>query len=127
MFEPLDCNDDVLLFDKDTFTIGRFKELVRQDYEYKNKNFILSQSTNISVGTASFQLLDTKWNSINKDCQILRIGSKGWQKGKIRFLVTYIYSSHITEVGLEFCPDEPTVPESPLDNLRQSPEYKQQS
>lgn len=124
MFTFLECDEDVLLFGKDTFTVGRFKELIKQDYESKNKNFILTQSNNIPVGTASFQLLDTKWNSINKDCQILRIGSKGWQKGKIRFQVTYIYSRHITEVYLEFCPDEPIEPESPLDDLRQLPEYK---
>jgi KGK domain len=53
-------------------------------------------------------------------CEILRIGSKGWQQGKIRVNVT-----------LEFIPDEPETevltvseqpeiskPESPLDDLR---------
>jgi len=52
--------------------------------------------------------------------QVLRFGSPGWQKGKIRVKIT-----------VEFCPDEPEVeetpennqleispPESPLDDLR---------
>ncbi len=53
------------------------------------------------------------------DCQVLRFGRKGWQKGKVRI-----------KVSVEFCPDEPDVeekpasneitqPESPLDDLRQ--------
>jgi KGK domain len=52
--------------------------------------------------------------------KVLRFGSQGWQKGKIRF-----------KISIEFCPDEPEVeetpennqleisaPESPLDDLR---------
>jgi hypothetical protein len=37
------------------------------------------------------------------NCEVLKLGTKGWQKGKVR-------------ITLEFCPDEP---ESPLDDLRQ--------
>ncbi len=50
--------------------------------------------------------------------EVLKYGSKGWQKGKLR-------------ITIEFCPDEPEVeetpgsnqpetsqPESPLDDLR---------
>ncbi|MBW4665182.1 MAG: hypothetical protein KME01_13430 [Chroococcus sp. CMT-3BRIN-NPC107] len=61
-----------------------------------------------------------KWFSDGKDCEILSIGAKGWQKGKLRIKFT-----------LEFCPDEPEVieitqskeiennqPESPLDDIR---------
>ncbi|MEG5058269.1 KGK domain-containing protein [Microcoleus sp. A2-C5] len=52
--------------------------------------------------------------------EVLRFGSQGWQKGKIR-----------VQIVVEFCPDEPEVeetpennesetsqPESPLDDLR---------
>lgn len=38
------------------------------------------------------------------DCEVLRLGAKGWQKGKVR-------------ISLEFCPD---LPESPLDDIRQA-------
>jgi hypothetical protein len=38
------------------------------------------------------------------DCKILKPG-KQWQKGKIR-------------ITLEFCPEEPNQPPSPLDDLR---------
>ncbi|HEY9667708.1 MAG TPA: KGK domain-containing protein [Coleofasciculaceae cyanobacterium] len=53
------------------------------------------------------------------DCEALRFGKKGWQKGKFRI-----------QMSIEFCPDEPDMeeaspsneflqPESPLDDLRQ--------
>ena len=136
MFKPLDCDDDVLLFDKETFTVGIFKELLKEDFKSKfniavllnahrsHTQIIKDTLKNMSVGKGSFQLADICWKSTNQDCQILRIGSKGWQKGKIRFQVGFTYSDSTSEVYLEFCPDEPTEVESPLDDLRQLPEYK---
>ncbi|MCU0515595.1 MAG: hypothetical protein MUC60_01795 [Oscillatoria sp. Prado101] len=60
------------------------------------------------------------WFDEGENCEILRVGGKGWQKGKMRIRLT-----------LEFCPDEPAVedppasnkpesrePESPLDDIR---------
>ncbi|AFZ13814.1 KGK family protein [Crinalium epipsammum PCC 9333] len=54
------------------------------------------------------------------DCEILKPGSKGWKKGRVKI-----------RISLEFCPDEPedtetpennqpetNEPESPLDDLR---------
>ena len=48
------------------------------------------------------------WFHNGQECEILRAGSNGWQKGKIKVNVT-----------LEFIPDEPEVDKSPLDDLRQ--------
>ena len=44
------------------------------------------------------------------DGEVLKIGAKGWQKGKLKIRVT-----------AEFYPDEPEIsePESPLDDIRQ--------
>ncbi|MBD2771440.1 KGK domain-containing protein [Iningainema tapete] len=47
--------------------------------------------------------LKHKWLSKGQSCQILKPGSKNWQKGKVR-------------IRLEFCPDEYS---SPLDDIRQ--------
>lgn len=59
-----------------------------------------------------------KWMGEGADCEVLKFGAKGWQKGKVRI-----------KVSIEFCPDEPEIeetpteeipqPESPLDDLRQ--------
>lgn len=48
------------------------------------------------------------WFNQGGECEILRAGSQGWQKGQIKIKVT-----------LEFIPDEPEVIESPLDDVRQ--------
>ena len=43
-----------------------------------------------------------------QECEILKAGSSGWQKGKLKINVT-----------LEFIPDEPELEKSPLDDVRQ--------
>ena len=67
------------------------------------------------------------------EVELLKIGSKGWQKGKIRIkcglkrVVNYRNEYDIqSQVDIEFSPDEPPQPESPLDDLRELPKYKQQ-
>lgn len=54
-----------------------------------------------------------QWFGDGVDCELLRIGSDGWQKGKMR-----------VRVILEFCPDEPSTHESPLDDIRQRDNYQ---
>lgn len=139
IFEPLDSDDDVILLDNDTFTVSRFKDLLNQEI---NKKFSVISKENQYVFSKSFftlpignevkiELHDIQWRNLSRDCKLLKVGSKGWQKGKLRIqadtkIFDYYYTNTV-QVSLEFCPDEPTVPESPLDDLRQLPEYKQQS
>lgn len=137
-FEPLNSDNDVILLDKDTFKVSRFKELVSQ--KIKNKFDTITKDNNrvfaiefftISIGNeATLDLNEIQWRNLYRDCQILKVGSKGWQKGKLRIKVytkiLFPRENNTIQVCLEFCPDEPTVPESPLDDLRQLPEYKQQ-
>jgi hypothetical protein len=137
-FEPLNGDDDVILLDKDTFTVSRFKELATKEIANKfntktnnNQYVFTSDFFTVSIGNETqVQLNDIQWRNLSIDCQILKVGSKGWQKGKLRIkvdtkLLSWSHDNKI-QVCLEFCPDEPTVPESPLDDLRQLPEYKQQ-
>lgn len=52
-----------------------------------------------------------KWLDEGLDCEVLRLGAKKWQKGKLRI-----------KVVAEFCPDEPEEIESnsPLDDIRKT-------
>jgi hypothetical protein len=140
MFKPLDCDEDVLLFNKDTFTVSRFKQLVKEDFYKKfqlygtwnNKSFSIQDTfSNLLLGAVQCQLDELNWNTTVQNLQILRIVSKGWQKGKIRIQICirmiFPLDYNKFQVFLEFCPDEPTEPESPLDDLRQLPEYKNAS
>lgn len=55
------------------------------------------------------------WFHEGQECEILRAGSQGWQKGKLKINVT-----------LEFIPDEPEIETSPLDDVRQEINSTQQ-
>jgi len=139
-FTPLK-GDDVLLFNQETFTVTKFKELINLAVGEK----ILTTKTNegrqrlfttdfctFSIGSESEILLnELQWCNSSIDCQLLRVGSQGWQKGKLRVQVgVEILASPETawmiNISVEFSSDKPTEPESPLDDLRQLLEYRQQ-
>jgi len=91
------------------------KEALRGAVADTLHNLLKAKGVEIDPG-ASNRTFDTwKWFDKGLDCEILKVGAKGWQKGKIRIKVT-----------LEFIPDEPeieqtpeiTQPESPLDDIR---------
>ena len=140
-YETLDGEDDVLLLGKATFTVQRFKELVARKFDYillsieaaenesrKKSIYYWMQSLSINEET-TIQAGEINWSSPHEgiDCQILRIGAKGWQKGKLKIEVNRSFQSGETQTSIKFCPDEPLEPKSPLDDIRQSEEYKKLS
>lgn len=101
-----ECSDDDVISSKDKmFKFGRFRDAL--DYAFAHRV--------IGAITGAFQerKLPTPYTqellSDGLDCEILKIGAKGWQSGKLKIKVT-----------LEFIPDEPNItePESPLDDIR---------
>jgi hypothetical protein len=116
----LESNYDVILLDNDTFTMSRFKDLFKKEI---NKRFTENQhifSINfftMPIGNeVKIELNDIQLRDFSRDCRLLKVGSKGWQKGKLRIQVDtkILYSHQPTDIqiSLGFCPDEPTVPES---------------
>ncbi|MEH2418879.1 KGK domain-containing protein [Nostoc sp.] len=127
----LDCDDDVVLLQKETFKVSRLKELVREQisskwerhgaYDYsiqKADTTIYEFLKQISVSQETIKIDEIKLNLI-VDCQILKISGKGWQKGKLKI---QIYISNVSAnkytLSLEFCLDESDEPESPLGDFR---------
>ena len=55
-----------------------------------------------------------KWINEGLKCEILKLGSSKWKKGKVRI-----------NISLEFCPDESEISEykSPLDEIRNHPSF----
>ena len=140
-YEILYGEDDVLLLGKATFTVGRFKELVARKLDYilfsieaaekesrKKSIYYWMQSLSINEET-TIQVGEINWSSPQEgiDCQLLRIGAKGWQKGKLKIEVNRSFQSGEAQTSIKFCPDEPLEPKSPLDDIRQSEEYKKLS
>jgi hypothetical protein len=120
--EYLDNDDDVISFSSDSMC-----KLV--DFKRKIGDFFISDLPNKlveyleNIGIKSVRMYErgiklgssypknSKWLTEGKECEILKVGSNGWKKGKIRLKIT-----------LEFIPDEPEIKqiESPLDDIRQT-------
>ena len=115
-----DFNEDDVFSFPELFKVGKVRKAVNE------------ASHTDSVAQALIYSLSSKGVSIDKinnlrpqyilldkgiDCEILRIGAKGWKKGRLRLKL---------QVSVEFCPDEPDAeetgeisqPDSPLDDLR---------
>jgi KGK domain len=110
----LQDSDSVISFHQSMFKILEFMQAVKEAFQYKGLDELgskLSHRGGIPLWKENRHL----WFKDGVETEILRLNSKGWQKGKVRIKVT-----------LEFCPDEPEIeetseiiePKSPLDDLR---------
>ncbi len=143
-FKSLDCNDDVLSFSMpdQAFKLGNFRERVSERFRVQLENYSKGEGFGfISIEGRGIYSSNVVWKSNPIDCEVLKLGAKSWQKGKLIIQVylerTAVDNRHSSQqkiklhhVYLEFCPDEPEVeetsasneiaqPESPLDDLRQ--------
>ncbi|MGB3188866.1 MAG: KGK domain-containing protein [Limnoraphis sp.] len=144
-FQPLTCDEDVLLFGKNTFTVGKFRGLVLEIIKAKiygsSSQDYFAMLNQINTGfrvdsKVGFGLLNSRWRFCTQEveCQLLGVGYSGWKKGKLRIntdinLCPQNYTASVPSYGrrpetiikmdLEFCPDEPNEYQSPLDKLRQ--------
>ena len=106
-------DDDVLSFASgEMFKIGKFRQALKTVCTDQNQipnslhSALSTRGIKISGGASATKTILED----GVDGEVLRIGAKGWQKGKWRI-----------KVSLEFSPDEPEIsePESPLDDIRQ--------
>ncbi|PAX59708.1 KGK domain-containing protein [Brunnivagina elsteri] len=136
-FELLECNDeDVISFDDELSKFSDFKTDINHILLKKMQSFFHNgDGCNNSITERFQQLSPTSFGNCNitlnlssprdgEACEILRLGSHKWQKGKLRFnafipipIANHQQSQHSNiEFTLEFAPN---IPESPLDDLRQ--------
>lgn len=145
-------DDHVFQFDNgNTLTVGKLKELFRSQFGgkflgyYKQQGLsypeIKSDLSIISLDSVSFICSEIQWKSTEVSCNLLKVGSPGWQQGKIIVQTKAInsfrengsltkYKDVTLDISVEFFPDflpELTPPLescSPLDKIRESEEYK---
>ena len=126
----LDCDDDVVSFEQDTFKVSRFKELTIREVRKKiliqihdsTKKYggegINTLLRTITIGEENLKFSYIKFETI-RDCQILQVNGKGWQKGKLNIEICISSDdSKLDKVNLKFFPEQPIEPESPLDDIR---------
>lgn len=118
-FIKLEQDNDIVMLDKDTFTVSRLKELmtenmkVRLFYEPDSRSPLTSRlCQNLKITDKSIELnlkeirLVFPPNGI--ECQLLQLKSGQWISGKIRFKVDVNshYQQNTVNVELEFAADE---------------------
>jgi hypothetical protein len=103
-----DCgDDDVLAFTTNLVKVGKFRNIVKlafnDSHQIPGTLAELLRNNGVYISTK-----DAFENGL--DGEVLKIGAKGWRKGKLKI-----------RVSVEFYPDEPEIsePESPLDDIRQ--------
>ncbi|WP_041623125.1 KGK domain-containing protein [Oscillatoria nigro-viridis] len=135
-------DDDVLLFEEATYLVRRFKKLTASKFSKILETYVVGANNQggkkqiiecMNELRINEQIIifgsEINWISPKEgiDCQVLKIGSNGWQKGKLKIEVNEDLQLGETQVCIKFCPDEPLEPKSPLDDIRQSEEYKKLS
>ncbi|MEM1169750.1 MAG: KGK domain-containing protein [Cyanobacteria bacterium P01_H01_bin.35] len=140
-FQTLECDTDILMIGKDTFTVERFKELARKRIDARFSKRYVDKDANCSKEIASWlfeQSLEIIENETRItfgniklifpiegiDCKMLKLGSKTWKPGKLRIQVM-LQKASIQTMEFEFCYDEPPQPKSPLDDIREREDYQQ--
>jgi len=120
-FVKLEQDDDIVLLDKDTFTVSRLKELTAENmwsrlFGQPSLASSLCQKLKITDKSIDLDLEEIRLVFPPKgiDCQLLKLQSGKWISGKIRFQVD-VDHRYIPETGvrnkrviieLEFAPDE---------------------
>lgn len=142
-FTLLECDDDVLSFFNQTFKLSNFRKRVNLEFNRKLNQYSQNEASGLFglyIEGITIQSSNINWHSTIINCEILRLGYKHWQSGKLRIQlelegvdVTHEYSHgrhtsrkttkeiKIQQICLEFCPDELEVnrAELPLDNICQ--------
>jgi KGK domain len=117
-FLPNYGDDDVCSSsDNVMFKVGRLRETIKRAFRGSVQTVLneILKSDGLHFNTTGYNSqtrnkYEKDWLGDGIDCEILNIGAKGWQKGKIKI-----------RVSVEFCPDEPEIEEAPQITEQESP------
>lgn len=111
---------DIIAFESQVFKVEQLIKAVQAAFNSGDTGYYLHNNLTqrkVPINAQKFsdacqEECNEWWFNRGGECEVLRPGSQGWQKGKIRIRLKAI---------LEFCPDEPenNQEESPLDDIRQ--------
>lgn len=113
--------DDVLSRKGQMWKLGSLKDGLRSVFSESKLGEEICKTFNINLGSKyveergksrSIPIHNDQWFRDGIDCEVLKIGAKGWQKGKVKIKL---------QVSLEFYPDEPEIEEIAVSNETESP------
>lgn len=113
--------DDVLSYQGKMWKLGSIKDGLRNVFPESKlgqhiclqfKMDLGSRYVNENGKSREIPISYEEWFLDGIDCEVLKIGAKGWQKGKVKI--------HL-QVSLEFYPDEPEIEEIAVSNETESP------
>ena len=107
------CNSkDVISFGHENWlSVERIRSTISQALHNNVSNYMtkyILEILNFNNNQKNYGIIQSLFFQ-GTECEILKAGSQGWQKGKLKINVT-----------LEFIPDEPEVEQSLLDDIRQA-------
>ena len=115
-FIPLD-SDDVILIEDDAFKVSKLKRLIELQVQ-RQLNRRIHEENSLEPGTSVLQNLSKLTLNKNKirlaemnycytnECQILKVGSSGWQQGEINIKVFVSpLQPHTNQVDITFIPE----------------------
>jgi len=101
-FLPDYKDDDVVSFNSHMQKVGTLRAVIKNVFS----NISVIQD-GLNRALLLHQLPSPEWFNQGANCEILRLGGKNWQKGKLRIKLT-----------VEFYPDEPEVEEIPASDVQ---------
>lgn len=124
-----DCgDDDVLQFRSEMLRVGKVRKAVQNAFDDEVaqtlSDSLKSQGVNIApesqIINDEIHIFHWLWFREGIDCELLKIGAKGWQKGKVRIRLTLEFCPDDSEVAGTVASNDPEIApsESPLDDIR---------
>ncbi len=107
-FKIENCSEnDALEFSSGAYRSQKIITNIKEVFNSKLTQYLYTELQSRKVDIQQYP----NWFSQGIDCEILKVGSTGWKKGKVRL-----------KVSLEFISNEPEEikSESPLDDIRQT-------
>lgn len=87
---------DVISFSSCMHKIGKFKTAIDVSFADNKLAYAVSNAIQSKIGVSSLE-----WFENGVSCEVLRLGGKSWQKGKLKITI-----------NVEFCPEQLVIEET---------------
>ncbi len=117
-------SDDVMLIEENIMKVNKFKEMtithVREELGTSIDDIQEFLTEDDDESPFEYVQSDLNLELQVVSCQLLQVNGNGWQKGKLNVKIRISPTNNQDDrVNLEFFPEKPIKPESPLDDIHE--------